>query len=244
MSNEDITTSYVARELDITTYTEALKNNKCPDCHNPMEQYQSPEDKVTYFMSCPHCLLFFIPKRTQNVRPPKDPKVSISQLEKAAELSGLSRYEPLNIHFFCEKCQENDMIKLSKKAIRAFDQGLKVPKLSGLEGMSHSLVRNRSRLADVNLTLPFTCRCGNRYYLDVTLKLRNKEDHYLFGVEMGYHADCMRCPMAWHISVGKKEFTFRCDLNLNCIIIKDKKHHFIMVDEDDDKNEPTEEIME
>lgn len=240
MSDDIITTAYTARELDLVAYGNALKNSQCPDCKNPLEQRKSPEDGRTYFMSCPNCSLFFIPQQKAQIRPPRDPKVSVSQLENAAELSGFSRYEPLNIHLFCGKCWKNDMDKLERKTKRATDQGLKMPKPTGLEGMSHSLVRNRSRLHGVNLTLPFTCKCGTRYYLDVTLRRRDKKGHYLFGIEMGYHADCMRCPMAWHISVGKDDMTFRCDINLNCVIIEDKKHHFTMVDEDEPINEDME----
>ena len=132
------------------------------------------------------------------------------------------------------------MDKLDRRIKRATEQGIKIPEPTGLEGMSHALARNRSRLVEVNLTLPFTCKCGTRYYLDVVLRSRDRRDHYLFGIEMGYHADCMGCPMAWNISVGKDDMTFRCDLNLNCVIIKDKKHYFVMVDEDESINEDME----
>lgn len=234
MSEEETTKPYTAYELDEPVWGNMFKNNQCPICKNPLEQYRNIEPgRIRYFMACNKCCLFFIPKPKQQTKPREKEPVSVSKLEKAAERSGFSRYEPLNIHYFCGKCWKNDMDKLQRKINRTSVQGLKTPKPTGLEGMSHTLVRNRSRMDEVNLTLPFTCKCGDRYYLDVTLRKRDKRDYYLFGVQMGYHADCMGCPMAWNISVGKDDMNFRCDLNLNCVIIKDKKHHFIMVDEDE-----------
>ena len=215
----DESSEWELKELPWDVWSNMLRDFKCPTCETKVERKKFSETEAKF--ACDNCKTYLEPpKRRKGER--KDPDLRTK--EAAAERSGGSLYPPLPIYYFCEGCQETKLKRIELRNHYEVEAELPLTLPDGKEGFTYSLITQRLILPyEEAPTFPFTCGCGQRYYLDLKLIKRDKIKHPLFAIQLGFHTECMRCRYAFDKGVGKDYFQFRCDKNLDCSHIQQLK---------------------
>lgn len=224
------------RYVDMDKWSEILRTNLCPFCGSNLTNIRDSAQLNRLRIGCVNCNIFFRPEKSSKREKVKK-KLTIREKEKLAEKSGGSLYPPLELHYFCQVCYENDAQR--KKDIAKREAEIKKQKhigyiLTGNEGMSAAEILNRTISPEASNMFPFSCRCGSRYLVSITMFRSHPDDFQLFGIELGFHTQCVACQHCFHKSVGAEEMTFRCDFNLQCPHISKHLDRVRMVDEEDE----------
>lgn len=219
-------------ELSWEVWNNLLLVQQCPNCEGKIDRLPHPTIPKRAHLGCKKCHIYLLP-------PPKDQteqrqEQSVRDREKQAELSGGSLYNPLELHYFCPNCYTDAIKKIQGKNKFEIKADLPPTLPDGTEGLAHTLVQQRMfSTNDSTESFPFECICGLRYYVEMRLFSREPEMHRLLGVELGFHSQCVNCKLGWNKAVGTNHFQFRCDLNLNCPLVRHMRARFYTIKEDE-----------
>ena len=210
MATEDV--KWETKELTWDAWSDMLRDFKCPTCKKTIARRQIDEKRAK--LACESCHTYLEPPKKRKSTPQSPDRRT---REAAAERSGGSLYPPLPIYYYCENCHQVKLKRIEMKNRYEQEAELQLTLPDGTEGFTNSLINQRLIMPwEKNPSFPFTCACGQRYYLDLKLVQRDRTQHPLFGVKLGYHSECMRCKHAFDAGTTQDHFQFRCDKNINC----------------------------
>ncbi len=216
-------------------WIELLRTNLCPLCGSNLTNIPDPTQLNRLKIGCINCNRFFIPQR----KPPREKvkrKATLREKEKIAEKSGGSLYPPLSLFYFCPRCYENDLKQLKERAKREAEiKGVEYKgyTTTGDEGISLVDIINRSILPEIYNVFPFSCRCGYRYRATLIIDGTDPKQFPRFGIELGFHNQCVGCRHSFDKLIGTEEMFFRCDFTLQCSHIRKHLDRIRMVPDDD-----------
>jgi len=216
--------------VDFKIWSKLLKDNECPFCGTPTQRIPDPAQLFKIKTGCTECNTFFKPKVELSSKPRKNP--TIREKEEKARRSGGSLYPPLELHFFCPYCLLLDDNKIKDKNIMEEQLGIPKSEPIGDEGLTAAKIHNRTLIRSGDNMLPFTCSCGNRYFVSMTIEDMHKTKKPKFGVELGFHTDCFSCEHSFDKTVGSQDMTFKCDFDLDCPHIRKNPNRFYLVDDE------------
>jgi len=224
------------RYVDMKEWTKLLSTNLCPFCGSNLANIPDAAQLNRLRLGCVNCNHFLLPpgpKQREKVKR----KLSLGEKERQAEQSGGSLYPPLELHYFCQVCYEKDIerkIKLAKREAKIKGQDfVRYTTTVGVEGMSNIEILNRSVSPEGDNVFPFSCRCGSRYQVNLTMFRSDPKDYQLFGIELGFHSQCVNCRHCFGKRVDPEEMLFRCDFDLQCPHIKEHLDRVRLVDEEE-----------
>jgi len=216
-------------------WSKLLSDNLCPFCGSNLANISDPTQLNRLRLGCVNCNAFLMPpgpKKREKVKR----KLSLAEKEKQAERSGGSLYPPLELHYFCQVCYENDIarkIDLAKREAELKGKETWGYTTNGMEGISLAEVHNRSVSPSGDNVFPFSCRCGSRYQVNLSMMRADPKSYQMFGIELGFHNKCVACRHCFDKRVDPEEMMFRCDFNLQCSHIKEHLDRVRLVDEDE-----------
>ena len=220
--------------VEMNVWAELLKTNLCPFCGSNLTNIRDPTQLNRLRIGCINCNQFYLPQKTPPTREKVKRKATQREKEKRAEMSGGSLYPPLQLHYFCGECYQMDLAILEERNELEKKLGTQLSKPTGNEGMAAIQVRNRSLVVEGYNIFPFSCRCGQRYQVTVTMDRTDPKEFQLFGIELGFHTQCVGCSHCFDKRVGVEEMQFRCDFNLQCPHIRKHLDRIRMVHEEDE----------
>jgi len=229
-------------ELEWKDWSDLLLKFKCLECKSTLTRlphpdfmHLPPEKRKRYGkLGCSKCRIYYEPPKGEKVKG-EARQPSLREKEKATERSGGSLYPPLPLHYFCEKCYEKSRKLLIEKNKIEAEADLPISVPTGFEGLVAIPVQQQMILKEAVTTLPFTCSCGQRRFVELTIHDRDMDEHLLFKVPIGHQTTCFNCRYAFDKGVGDNYFQFRCDFNTKCPDIKPLKEKGLVTIADETK---------
>lgn len=208
-------------ELEWEDWSNMLRDFKCPTPSCPKKITRKPVSEKRTKLVCENCKIYYEPPKPRE-KVKRD--LSLRTKELAAQRSGGSLYPPLPLYYYCETCHTVVLKRIARKNQFEREANIQLTLPRGDEGYTYTLVQQHLILPlALDETFPFTCACGQRYYVNVKLIRRDRTKHPLFGIELGFHTNCMACKFAFEQSTTGYSFQFRCDKNTDCKHIQELK---------------------
>lgn len=242
MSEESKESTFRSVELDWKSWSDLLFNFKCLECSKTLQRLPHPDythlppEEAEKFgkIGCGGCFIYYEPPQETKEEKEEARQPSLREKEKTTERSGGSLYPPIPIHYFCEICYKQARLKLLNKNKIEVENDLPVSVPSGYEGLVAIPVQQQMILKDHITTLPFTCSCGTRRFIEITMH-DSIGDYLLFEVPLGFHDKCFNCRHVFDKRVGEDVFRFRCDFNTKCPDIKEIREKGLLKLADEDE---------
>ena len=208
-------TEWTTTVMEWNDWSNMLRDFSCPTPSCSKKLVRIPISEKMTKLGCELCKIYFEPpKRREKV---KERNRSLRTRETAANRSGGSLYPPLPLYYYCSGCHELAFKRIERKNRFEQDANLQLTLPKGDEGFTFTLVQQHLILPlALNESFPFTCACGERYFADLKLIRRDRTKHPLFGVELGFHTNCMSCKHVFDQGITQNHFRFRCDKNMDC----------------------------